>query len=197
MPEPMATACQSPFRFASASRTSVSRDVFMPRSISTKCYVGKHQIDIPFAQSFAMDETAISDVVALNLRHFMAQRKLTQQVLAKKSGMAQTTISLYLNPSSRKETGKADPPAPNLGKVNALAGALGVELWELLRPLTQSQRDLIKNVDRVIADQVAQASAVKQPAVIPLIAKPRRKRLDSRRYAVIELDASKSNKKVK
>lgn len=154
----------------------------MPRSISTKCYVSKQRIDIPFGHDFAMDETAISEVVALNLRHFMLERKLTQQVLAKKSGVAQTTISLYLNPSSRKETGNPAAPAPNLGKVNALAAALDVELWELLRPLTQAQRDLIKTVDRVIADQVAQSSAGKPAEVLAISIKPGRKRNDSRRY---------------
>ncbi|WP_421885185.1 helix-turn-helix domain-containing protein [Methylibium sp.] len=97
----------------------------------------------------------ITSILATNLKHFMKARELTQAGLAKACNLGQTTISLYLNPSNRKDTATGREASPTLARVQVLADALEVELWELLRPLTQSQRDLLRSVEAVIAEQTA------------------------------------------
>lgn len=51
----------------------------------------------------------------------------SQNALAKRSKVAQTTIGNYLNPDSYKG-------APSLDKMAKLAFALGVETWQLIHP---------------------------------------------------------------
>lgn len=96
---------------------------------------------------------SISAVLADNLRHFMTAKQMTQAVLASRTGIGQTTISLYLSPENRAATTSGTPPSPTLARVQLLADALGVDLWELLRPLTPAERDLIRTVDAVIAER--------------------------------------------
>jgi transcriptional regulator with XRE-family HTH domain len=77
--------------------------------------------------------------LAANLAYFMGQRGLSQKALAEKCGVAQTTISLYLNPTRRKAgiTGKA--ASAKLSEVEMLARSLDVEIWELLRDLNDDE----------------------------------------------------------
>ena len=49
-----------------------------------------------------MAGTDINQVLADNLKHYMDKHGLKQSALAQKSGVAQTTISLYLRPGSRE-----------------------------------------------------------------------------------------------
>lgn len=128
-----------------------------------------------------MSKTAITETLATNLTYFMEQKKVTQQTLAKKSGIGQTTISLYRNPGSRKTTATGRPPSPTLAKVQALAEGLGVELWELVRPLTPAQRDLIRSVDAVVAERITKAP--EPSAAAPTAAKPKRERRKPTRKA--------------
>ena len=118
------------------------------------CYSNKQPIAIRLAQSAEMSTQTITETLAANLAYFMKQKGMVQAKLAAASGLGQTTISLYLNPDKRKDTSKGAAPSPTLAKVDALAQALGIELWELLRPLTPAQRDLIRSVDAVIAQHV-------------------------------------------
>lgn len=90
----------------------------------------------------------INDVLALNLGYFMRQQGLTQAALARKSGVAQRTIGNYLKPALRQaesKSGKA--PSAKLTEVEALAGALGVQVWELLRPITPSEREFYRQME--------------------------------------------------
>lgn len=171
MPDPAATACQSPLRFSSSVRTSASKDVFIVPTIAKNCYASKQHIAIWRRQHRWMDRPTISESVAVNLRHFITQAKLTEKGLAALSGVAQTTIGLYLNPERRKDTTKGVPPSPTLEKLQMLADSLGIEAWELIRPLTQAKRDLIKNIERVIAE-----GAPTPPAVIALAAPAKKTR---------------------
>ncbi|WP_087864368.1 helix-turn-helix domain-containing protein [Comamonas thiooxydans] len=58
--------------------------------------------------------------------------------LAQKSGVAQTTISNYLNPG-RRGTGKSGKAASaKLTELELLAEALGVEAWTLIQPIKSS-----------------------------------------------------------
>lgn len=54
----------------------------------------------------------------------------TQKALEKASGVAQTTISLYLNPENRKPSASGKPPSGKLSEVEALAKAMGLEFWQ-------------------------------------------------------------------
>lgn len=95
-----------------------------------------------------MGKLPINEVLAANLAHFMKKRGHTQVSLAKKSGLAQRTIGNCLKPKLRateSKSGKA--PSAKLTEVQMLATALGVEVWELLRPITPAERDFYKQVE--------------------------------------------------
>lgn len=102
-------------------------------------------------QSNCMEEKPINDVLAANLAHFMGERKLTQMALAAKTGMGQTTVGLYLHPERRKISATGKVPSAKLSEVDAIARVLGVEIWQLLRPLTPSQRIAYKAIEEAFA----------------------------------------------
>lgn len=76
-----------------------------------------------------MPNESINEVLADNLRYYMQTsqggRLATQQALATAAGLAQTTVSLYLNPSKRKPGKTGKPPSAKLGEVERFADALG------------------------------------------------------------------------
>lgn len=94
-------------------------------------------------------EVDINLVLARNLRALMDEQGLTQMQLAKRSGVAQTTISLYLNPEKRSAGARGKPPSAKLAEAQALAEAMGVELWELLRDMTQAEREVYRALEKV------------------------------------------------
>lgn len=75
----------------------------------------------------------------------------TQTALAKRSGVAQTTISNYLNPDSYEG-------APTLDKIAALAQAFGLEAWHLIHPtmgdreMSAKELDLYRRLKRVLSE---------------------------------------------
>lgn len=75
----------------------------------------------------------------------------TQTALAKRSGVAQTTISNYLNPDSYEG-------APTLDKIASLAHAFGLEAWHLIHPtmgdreMSAKELDLYRKLRRVLSD---------------------------------------------
>lgn len=93
----------------------------------------------------------INDVLAANLRHFMARSAdlQTQQALAARSGVSQRTISNYLNPENRSTGSRGKAPSAKLTEIERVARALGVEVWHLLRPTTPVEIDLWENVERL------------------------------------------------
>lgn len=72
---------------------------------------------------------SIKHDLATNLARLMrvSEDLRTQMALAKRSGVAQTTISNYLRPSSYEG-------APQLDKIESLAKAFGLEAWHLIHP---------------------------------------------------------------
>lgn len=76
--------------------------------------------------------------------------------------MAQTTVSLYLNPARRLPSKSGKVPSANLGDVERLAKALEVEVWELLRPLSGPEREAY--------DKIANAFKALQGTDIPKVA---------------------------
>ncbi len=109
--------------------------------------------------------TEINNILAANLRHFMDKRGLTQAALGKKAKIGQTTISLYLNPLGRQEGTTGRPPSPTLAKVDSLATALEIELWELLRPMTDAQRALYRSIEVTYKDALAKAKAAEEAMI--------------------------------
>lgn len=95
-----------------------------------------------------MSGKPINDVLAENLAHFMLKRGLSQQALAGKCGIGQTTISLYLDPSRRKPGAMGKIPSAKLSEVEMLAISLGVNVWELLRSFTPEEREAYEHIER-------------------------------------------------
>lgn len=78
----------------------------------------------------AMGKT-LNQVLAENLRAKM-DGAWTQSSLSKKSGVGQTTISLYLSPERRGASASGREPSAKLAEVEKLADALGCEPLSLL-----------------------------------------------------------------
>jgi transcriptional regulator with XRE-family HTH domain len=100
----------------------------------------------------------INEVLAENLARIMADRGMTQQTLANLSGVGQTTISLYLRPGDRLQGARARPPSAKLSEVEAIAQALGVQIWDLLVRLTPAERDMLRGAWAMISEQRAAAA---------------------------------------
>lgn len=93
----------------------------------------------------------INLVVAENLRHWMKQREpvaWTQEELGAKAGVAQKTISNYLNPQQRVAGATGKQGSPKLFELNKIAEVLGVELWQLTRQMTPRQRTAYEAIER-------------------------------------------------
>lgn len=86
-----------------------------------------------------MNMPSLNDTLASNLALLMESAGYTQASLAKLSGIGQTTISLYLNPSRRQPSKSGKIPSAKFGEVETLAKVLGVEPWDLLRPRDVAQ----------------------------------------------------------
>ncbi len=105
-----------------------------------------------------MEVSPLNRTLAVNLRALMEKHALTQQELSAKCGVAQTTISLYLNPDRRKPGKDGKPGSAKLTEVEMLGNALGVQPWELLRPLTPSERSAYEKIEAAFRE-------LKQPSV--------------------------------
>jgi len=99
-----------------------------------------------------MERKNVNDVLAANLRQLMKDKGLTQKALEKMSGVAQTTISLYLNPENRKPSASGKEPSGKLSEVEALARSMDLEFWELVLPMNAAQRDLLKKFWSMVKD---------------------------------------------
>ena len=99
-------------------------------------------------------DRSINEVLAENLRYFMEKAEMTQASLALRAGMGQTTVSLYLSPDRRAAGKTGKEPSAKLAEVGRLADALGVELWELLRPLTPTQREFYRSMEALLRDRL-------------------------------------------
>lgn len=90
----------------------------------------------------------INHVLATNLSHFMKEKKLSQAELGRKVGVAQRTIGNYMNPELRDPVGKTGKPrSAKLSELELIAEGLGVEVWELLRPLTPGEREFYRQIE--------------------------------------------------
>ena len=92
-------------------------------------------------------ERPINDVIADSLAFFMSEKKLTQSQLAEKSGVAQTTISLYLHPNRRLPGKTGKPPSAKVTELAQLAAALEIMSWQLLQDLAPKERAFYANLE--------------------------------------------------
>lgn len=98
-------------------------------------------------QTQLMSVSPLNRALADNLAYLMERKGLKQMALAKKCGVAQTTISNYLNPDRRKPGKDGKPGSAKLTEVEMLAAALNVEPWELLRPMDGLQREVYEKIE--------------------------------------------------
>lgn len=94
-----------------------------------------------------MSTSPLNLALADNLSYLMERKGLKQMALAKKCGVAQTTISNYLHPERRKPGKDGKPGSAKLTEVEMLASALNVEPWELVRPMTGQQREVYEKIE--------------------------------------------------
>ncbi|MEN4918240.1 S24 family peptidase [Achromobacter spanius] len=106
-----------------------------------------------------MSRPSLNEVLAANLARLMEQKGWKQAALAKQSGVGQTTISLYLSPERRQPSKSGKLPSAKLSEVESLALAVGVEPWELLKPV--SVTDKIPSV--VAKFGLAEIDSVEEP----------------------------------
>jgi transcriptional regulator with XRE-family HTH domain len=90
----------------------------------------------------------INVVLAINIAEAMTRRNIaSQEQLAKLSGVAQRTISNYLNPERRAQGKSGKAPSAKLTEVEQIARALDMEAWDLLRPIHGRERDFYEKIE--------------------------------------------------
>ncbi|WP_312587410.1 helix-turn-helix domain-containing protein [Comamonas terrigena] len=94
-----------------------------------------------------MSPSTLNQALAENLAFLMQKKGLRQMALAKRCGVAQTSISNYLHPERRKLGKDGKPGSAKLTEVEMLAEALGVEPWELLRPMNGPRREVYERIE--------------------------------------------------
>jgi transcriptional regulator with XRE-family HTH domain len=100
-----------------------------------------------------MAAKSVNAVLADNLRYWMGQSGISsQEQLAAKSGVSQRTISNYLNPENRQESATGKEPSAKLTELDKIAGALGVGVWDLVRPMTPRERQFYRQVEQAYRD---------------------------------------------
>lgn len=109
-----------------------------------------------------MEQKSINEVLAANLKEAMEAKGWKQARLSKESGVAQTTISLYLSPDRRKPSASGKIPSGKLAEVEAMARALGLEYWELLMPMGEEQRQLLRQFGSLV-QKASGAGSAKHP----------------------------------
>ncbi len=119
----------------------------MERNVAKLCYCLKQHFATKSRDTRSMEKKPINDVLAANLAHFMQARGLTQKALEGLSGVGQTTISLYLHPDRRAPGKSGKVPSAKLSEVESLANALDIEVWQLLRSLTPSEREAYEQIE--------------------------------------------------
>lgn len=119
----------------------------------------KQHIASDSPQTFAMSVSPTNQALAENLDYFMKKKGLVQTSLAEKSGIAQTTISLYLHPERRKEGKNPKAGSAKLTEVEKLADALMIEAWQLIRPMTPDQHQAYEQIEAAYKALTARVTA--------------------------------------
>lgn len=107
-----------------------------------------------------MPNTAINNVLAQNLAHYMQEHGLTQMALSLKTGVSQRSISNYLHPADRAAGKSGKAPSAKLSEVELIATAFGIEAWELLRFTHPGERAFYKHLEQSYRTLLADAPLV-------------------------------------
>ncbi len=161
MPESWAMDCHSPLRARRASRSCSSKGNgdCIPPIKAKSCWSCKQPFASRDSDTANVEKKSINVVLAEALAYYMERGNWTQAALSNKSGVGQTTISLYLRPESRKPGAKGKLPSAKLTEVEMIAGVLGVEVWELLRPMSPSHRAAYAKIEQAFKDLEASPPA--------------------------------------
>lgn len=95
----------------------------------------------------------LNALIAKNLRFFMdrpGSMYRNANALGKKAGVAPNTVHNLLNPKKRTVTTTKPEGYPTLDKLEKIAKALGVEVWELLHPdikRSLDERDMYRKIE--------------------------------------------------
>lgn len=108
----------------------------------------KEQFTRWLGHALPMREKSINQVVAENLAYRMEKAGMSQSSLAAKAGVSQKTISNYLNPEQRTEGSKGKQGSPKLWELERVAQALGAEVWELTRRMTERERAMYDAIEK-------------------------------------------------
>lgn len=101
---------------------------FIDATIPKLCYARKQPIGMQLHYPFGMDKTSSRVILAHNLSRLMKSNANlgTQTKLALKAGIAQTSVSNMLRPSTTAMK------SPKLDQVEKVARAFGLSTWQLL-----------------------------------------------------------------
>jgi hypothetical protein len=102
----------------------------------------------------------VTSILARNLKALMEDSDLfgTQMSIARKSGVAQTSVGFMLNPDKRQPSKSGRLPSPTVENVEKVAKVFGKEAWQLLHPdpatapLNASERSLYEKLMRSVQD---------------------------------------------
>lgn len=125
----------------------------MTATIAKHCYFDKQYFARPVGQTQGVPSKSINAIFAENLRQRMDAGGWSQAALAKKTGVAQTSISNYLSPDRRAAGAKGKEPSAKLTEMAMIADALTVSPWEMLIPSFEAQ-------DAETEQQVLEVSAL-------------------------------------
>ena len=95
---------------------------------------------------------SINVVVAENLAYWMEQAELKQAALAERAGVSQKTISNYLNPEQRSGGSTGKEPSAKLAELDKIAKALAIEVWQLTRQMSESERAMYEAIEKAYRD---------------------------------------------
>jgi transcriptional regulator with XRE-family HTH domain len=141
---------------------------FFHRSIVVKHSLNvKHPFTKAFADPLAMQEKSINEVVAENLSYWMNQAKMTQAVLGEKAGVSQKTISNYLKPEQRSGGSTGKQPSAKLTELDRVSKALHVQLWQLTRKMSVSERQMYEAIEKAYLELRASAIPAEPPTNEP------------------------------
>ena len=107
--------------------------------IAKFCDMGKQHFASYVQDTLGMGSKSINVVVAEALRFYMGGA-WSNVSLAKKSGVAESTIRNYLSPAKREAGKSGKEPSAKVTELAQIADALGIQVSDLVTDLTDEER---------------------------------------------------------
>lgn len=138
-PVPIPSRSQSTSRAGIAAPTTQIPTLGFPCALNLAelCYARKQHFArcVEYLGGMAESLLAMSPtILAANLKRLMAATPSldTQDKLAARSGVSQTSLSLMMRPNDRGTTKSGKTPSPKLSEVELVARAFDLKVWQLL-----------------------------------------------------------------